>query len=327
MSIDLELRIPKHIIKKEIEDVLIPMGWVVNPKYENCYTWYHMDNYQSIRGVWLYLKYYSSEKKTTTTITTSTSAGRSYEDLFTQNNTLKILKKIYGGYIYNPQTGTRSYITNDIPKLQASEKALGFVYSAFHDNLLKTSIIIEDVPEQILLADSYIAELNKELLRNNMIVPFLVTTLETFLKYTFIRYLETNESARDQVFKKNDKIHFSKLKSLLEGQISISSLETENYNFQNLISANEAFKKYLEIDLFEILNTSKKFNKRIVVLREVITKMLDSRHKFIHEGIIDYKLSRAEMEKYIFCLNSFGELFVDRLLILKNLRIDFKKYI
>lgn len=174
MSIDLELRSPHYITKKELEEIIFPLGWTTDKRYSS-YIWYQTSNFESTRGAWLDFRYVENAqyRKTKTIITSSTNAGRSYEDLEAQNNVLKVLKGHFGGYIYNTQDGTRNYIFNDIPKLLPLEKAIGFVYITFSHNIIRASIIVEEVDERIIKSkDLYIASLDKSLLRNNTVIPF-----------------------------------------------------------------------------------------------------------------------------------------------------------
>ncbi|WP_339801568.1 hypothetical protein MKY19_07070 [Paenibacillus sp. FSL R5-0744] len=327
MSIDLELRSPHYITKKELEDIIFPLGWTIDRRYSS-YIWYQTSNYESTRGAWLNIQYTENAqyRKTKTIISTMTNAGRSYEDLEAQNNALKVLKRHFEGYIYNTQEGTRSYIYNDLPKLLPIEKALGFVYITYSHNIMRASFIVEEVDERIIKSDdSYIASLDKFLLRNNTVIPFLVTSLETLLKYTFIKYIENDDDAIEQIYKKNDKIHFSKLRGLLSGQITMAEIEAKEINFQNLSLAHEGYKKYVGIDLFSILNKHLEYEGSSFSLREVLSEIIEMRHEFIHEGVLNTKLGSTIMNKYIFFMKQFGIKFIEEFNHKKNLRLDLEK--
>jgi len=327
MSIDLELRSPHYITKKELENIIFPLGWTIDRRY-NAYIWYQTSNYESIRGAWLNIGYTENTqyRKTKTIIYTMTNSGRSFENLEAQNNVLKVLKRHFGGYIYNTQEGTRSYIYNDLPKLLPIEKALGFVYTTYSHNIMRASFIIEEVDERIISSqDSFFASLDKSLLRNNTVIPFLVTSLETLLKYTFIKYIENDDVAVEQIYKKNDKIHFSKLKGLINGQISLAEIESKEFNFQNLTSAHEGYKKYLGVDLFTILNIDLEYEGVSYSFREVLSEIIQMRHEFIHEGVLNTKLGRAVMNKYIYFMKEFGAKFIEEFNLKKNLRLDLEE--
>ncbi|MDM5279895.1 hypothetical protein QUF95_21045 [Paenibacillus silvae] len=327
MSIDLELRSPHYITKKELEEIIFPLGWTTDKRYSS-YIWYQTSNFESTRGAWLDLRYVENAqyRKTKTIITSSTNAGRSYEDLEAQNNVLKVLKGHFGGYIYNTQDGTRNYIFNDIPKLLPLEKAIGFVYITFSHNIIRASIIVEEVDERIIKSDDlYIASLDKSLLRNNTVIPFLVTSLETLLKYTFIKYIENDDDAIEQIYKKNDRIHYSKLKGLLTGETSMAEIEAKEFNFQNLSSAHEGYKKYIGIDLFSILNKDIEYEGVSLTFRVVLSEIIEMRHEFIHEGVVNTKLGSKKMKKYIYFMKEFGSKFIEEFNYKKNLRLDLEE--
>jgi len=331
MSLDLYLRTKARRTVEEIESVIIPLGWKKSDE-EKSYYWYQTENLESTRGCWLFYSFdVEGEPEGTQLVFHSYSnAGRSYEDLEAQNNVIKLLRKNYGGSLYNPQEGNSSYLTNDIPKLSKAEKACGLVFTHFQENLSRARLVANDNPKgktNLGGFDSYFLTLDTHILRNNMTIPFLVATLESFLKNFFIKYIESHSEIQERLFEKKSKIDYIQLKELLSGNKSIVEVEAEEYTFQNLFSANNAYKKYLEVDIFEILNKKKKYKNSYSIVRTVISELIELRHKIAHTAFIDVGLDKSRVEKYIFYLGLAGDLFAEKFLIEKNFRIDLDEYV
>lgn len=336
MSIDLFLRCKKSPTTKAIEKVIFPLGWE-KQEYFPCskarsYLWFHRENYESTRGCWLFLNKPDEDdpKGTKLVFHAYSNAGRSYEDFEAQNNVIKALKKAYGGSIYNPQEGSQSYLFNDLPKLSSAEKACGFTYVDFQYNLNRASMAVSDISKHAIkmmgLGDWY-GSLDAGVIRNNTLLPFLIASIESFLKEFFIAYLETHPNVQEKIYEKKSKLEYSELKQLLSGEKTLAELEADNYTFQNLYSANNAYENYIDVDIFKVLNKRKRVKNKSRIVRDVIVEILDLRHKIIHAAYIDIGLDRNRMETYIAYARKAGELFVSSFLAEKRFRIDLEEYV
>lgn len=336
MSIDLYLRCKRSPSTKAVEKIIFPLGWEKQEyspgSRERSYQWFHRENYESTRGCWLFL-YKPGEdvpKGTKLVFHAYSNAGRSHEDYEAQNAVIKALRKAFGGSIYNPQEGKQSYLENDIPKLAPSEKACGFTYIGFQHNLNRASMAISDISEQtqkMMNLGEWYATLDVGILRNNTLLPFLIASLESFLKEFFIAYLETHADVQEKIYNKKSKIEYSELKKLLSGEKTLAELEADNYTFQNLYSANNAYKNYIDVDIFMILDKRKKVGNKSRIVRDVVIEMLELRHRIIHAAFIDISLDRIKMESYVAYTRKAGELFADAFLSEKNFRIDLEEYV
>jgi len=337
VSIDLYLRCKKEPSIPEIEEVILPLGWAPmeygEGRHEAVYRWFHREKFESLRGAWLYVSRSEEDgpKGTKTVFHAYSKAGRSYEDIQAKNDVVKALRKSFGGSPYNPQEGNCSYLINDWPLLTAGEKACGYVYITFQDNLYSVSCLATEFPEITEERSEWVrcSGIHEEgALINNVALPFLVSSLESFLREFFVAYLEWHPEVQETIYnKKNAKIEFSELKLLLSGDKTLAEIEADNYTFQNLNSANQAYKQYIDVDIFRILNKRKKVGDSRRIVREVILEMLELRHKIIHTAFIDYRLDKTRLDTYVGYTRKAGELFVSTFLTEKHFRIDIGEYV
>lgn len=336
MSVDLYFRCKAKPTLEKVETVIFPLGWRKQEYFtgykEPSYLWFHQENYESTRGCWLFVNKPDSgdPKGTRIVFHAYSNAGRSYEDLEAQNQVIRSLRKVFGGSLYNPQEGNSSYLYNDLPRLRPSEKACGFVYINYQQNLGRASLIVADVSEKakkMKQLDEWTITWDKGILKNNTTLPFLVSCLESFLREFFVAYVETHPDIKERIYEKTAKIEYRQLRDLLSGKKTLAELEAENYTFQNLYSAHAAYKAYIGVDIFDILNKRRRVGKTSRIVRDVIQEILELRHKIVHTAFLDIDLNKERMDTYIGYLRKAGQLFVNKFLAEKNFRIDLEEYV
>jgi len=328
MSVDLKILIDDYIDRRDIEEIIFSMGYTKEEKYEGTYLWYN-DDFVSTRGCWFSFGYdeavlYENEDSVVKTVCcTSTNAGRSFDDFQIQLDTIKKVEETFGGIVYTD--GELGYFENDLPKLTRTDIACGYSYLTFERNLAMAEQLIEEIDYRVLkykeLGIPPIFE--KNFLRNNTLIPFLVSIMESFLKSFLHNYIRTNKEAENLIFKKKDKLPYSVVKELLNKEKTIIEIEIDNYSFQNFNSANKAYTHFIKIDLFkEILLTKIVVDGQELSMISILSELLDKRHKIIHEAELDYTLTKSQMEKYFNCLvllkGTFKKVFKDK----RNMRID-----
>lgn len=105
----------------------------------------------------------------------------------------------------------------------------------------------------------------------------------------------------------------------------MAEIEAKEFNFQNLSSAHEGYKKYIGIDLFSILNKDIEYEGVSLTFRGVLSEIIEIRHEFIHEGVLNTKLGSKKMKKYIYFMKEFGSKFIEEFNYKKNLRLDLEE--
>lgn len=161
----------------------------------------------------------------------------------------------------------------------------------------------------------------------NYAIVILVSAMETFLKDAFIFLVNNNKKLLNNIFQSEKKIEFKKVSYLLNKKLTIGEiLADEDYNFQNLYSINKAYKWLCNIDIFKIIESTKRHKEscphcgEIVKIhgnpQKTIKEIINLRHKIIHNSYI----KKGLIKKYPNLANTIN-IFIThlcRMLIMKN---------
>lgn len=336
MSVDLFLYCKKTPSKAAIEKVILPLGFRQKSvgKKHSWYFWFEEGNLASTRGCWLeWYKYQAGEEAprgTKTIFVATTYAGRSYEDFDMQNKVIRELRNRFGGSVYNTDDGRYSYLENDIPKLRYPEKRCGFVYLNMQQLMWRLADIPCEVPAEKRtgpLEEHGLMSIHPDIIRNNLLLPFPVSSLESFLRDLFVAFVDSNPNLSERIYQRQGKLEYAALRDLLEGKMSLAEHEANNYSFQNLESANVAFQRYIGVNLFNVWGKRKKFSGKFYAVREVLQELLNLRHRIIHDAYIEPNLGRNGTIRYIRFVEYAVALLARHLEEEKNFRIDLEKYL
>ncbi|WJN45332.1 hypothetical protein QUH71_02285 [Priestia aryabhattai] len=344
MGIRLELWIDDYIDEEEIKFLVYDLGFK-DSEGENVYLWYKSERFESLKGCGFafgydiekgengfvdFLGFSENTRNVKTLCSSQTFAGRSYEDLEMQNEVIRKLQDKFGGVIYSSTNGKSEFVRNYITKLTPKEKGCGVAYQNFQNNIGKAMDLIHDVDEDVI-NNSFLAERDRSLLSNNILIPFMVTVLETFLKKFFKNFLTTDknafEKAKKYVRDNEGSFKYHILKRLKTGKISVVEVVMRQYSFQNMDSVKEAYNEYLNFNIFRILNKRVIYKGKFISIREIFYELIKSRHKIIHEADIDTTLVKEKLDKYLFFLVVFGEEFIKLFKETKGLRLDIHNYL
>ena len=335
MSVYLYLYSKKPIARDAIERVIYALDFKpIGDSHGRWYWWFDEENYKSVCGCKLIISKPDPNDPSmpigTQNVLYAVVHGlRSYEDVEMQNNVIRRLRSVFGGSVYNDGDGRHSYAKNYIPRLSPAEKRCGLIYGSFLINLGRALFALSDIqPEfnkrQQLLGE--FASFDKGLITNNLVTVFLVSILETFLKDFFIAFVEMHPDLQEKIYEKQSKIDFQTLRALLGKEKTLAEVEAENYTFQNLGSANQAYLNYLKINLYDLWNKKRKFNNRFYKIREAVEELMQLRHKIVHTAYLNPNLDKAEVDKYRKIVESAGSLLAESL-EKKDFRIDLDKYL
>lgn len=313
----LELKLTKKITNPSLEKILFPLGF--KKKSYSKYFWFDEKENTSLSGCYLYYqlpsKAQASKSPIKLTLTSATYGVFSYEDLEMQNRVILELQKVFGGEIYNPTLKNSSIYKNTLTKLKPIEKKLGLTFYTFQKKLKSFDYLFQK--EELENED------NLEI--QSLLIPFLVSLLESFFYEFYISYLEAKPELLEKILieKGRLKLNYFDLKNLLEKEKSLAEMLAEYYNFQNLYSLNYAFRELLNLELLDRWSKKKNDSKSYL---EDIKNLISQRHKIIHnlfsddnstpKNILDYK------QTLILIITDFISL-VEK----KGLRINFSEYL
>lgn len=327
-SLKLCLMIEGGVKLQEVDEILVELGF---DRRFNDLAWYRWSSkYESTLGCEFSIESGESieingNNISKSLLTAVTYRGRSHADLEMQNKVISKLQQKFGGVLCDERGLPTDFIENTLPQLTSTEIACDLEYARFLSNLTRFRRLIEEVDDKLveqyqLVEESAVKEIlstslshDVPLLRNNTLIPFAVASLEDFFKNFLVKNLETNEKARDVIFQNDRKIKYSEIKEILSGEKSLIDMEMDFYNFQNLESVNNVYKKFLKFDIFkEVLQKEMLIEKEKVTVLSVLSELITIRHKVIHEASLDYTLGKKKMNQYASFLSLFGEEFMNK---------------
>lgn len=342
MSVDLHLYCKKTPSKHATEKVIIPLGFQEQEPLARGHHWYYWFEERALastRGCYLSWRrgghpsdWPGSGRETKTVFTATTYAARSYEDVEMQNRVIRELRKTFGGSVYDPQDGRRAFLENDLPRLKYAEKRCGFVFLNMQEALWRLGALPTDPPESEArsggsLEEHGLTDIPRAIVLNNLILPYLVSSLESFLRRFFIAFVDSHPELSERVFERQGKLEYAELRPLLEGKISLAEHEAANYSFQSLESANAAFERYVGINLFRVWGKRRKFAGRFFLVRDVLQQLLDLRHRIVHEAYIAPELGKEATLHYIRFAEFGVQMLADELERSRSFRIDLEKHL
>lgn len=330
------LYIERHLERNEIEEVLNELNFNKIGNEGQFYKWY--DSKYSIFGcsftfrhnqkVSIIDNHQETEKFYKTVCEAITHKPNAPRDRKVQNEVLKSLQKKYGGLVYQPEY-EKSGFFGENTNLSLTEEECTMAYLHFKENLDRGKTLIANVDEKSLSNQyEYISTHDRSLLINNILLPFFVSSLETFIKSFFMRYLNTNQ---DSICKKGwhknkykkDHVGTENIEGILNGKKNIPGVLSGRIKWQDLGKVAHAYKLWLGFDLkTEVLEKEFKFEDNAYKIGAVLGNLIKTRHYLIHEAKLDLTLGKENVEKIWFALQCYGDFFIQGFMNKYNLRID-----
>lgn len=313
MSQTLELRIPnKKIPHKNLVEILLFLGYK-QWQSKNDYIFYEQTDFLSFGAIHLSIQLYKNGIK----IRTDSGGLRNKFDIDKQNETIRTLKKQFWGYVYNdwtPWTYIQWWENKDYTQL---ERACGLAYHKFQLNCMRAMVIGNDAGISMWDADMPLIylQMTKEWNYWNLIIPFLISITEDFLKTFFVRYLQYSQDLNIDKSEKIEK-HFTvwEIIQIANKEKNFSEIIASRYNFQNISDIKKAYKQYLKLNLEWI------WKDNITLLQEIIEK----RHKIIHEAEF-YILTKEQIWTYTECIRSIWKALIEFIEKWDWIRLDFNQ--
>ena len=186
----------------------------------------------------------------------------------------------------------------------------------------------ETSPPRADTVDEYgLSDIPHAIVVNNFILPFLVSSLEAFLRRFFAAYVDSHQELSERVFERQGKIEYAELRPILEGAATLADHEAEKWSFQSLAAASKAYETYVGIKLLRVWNKRKKFEGRYYVVRDVLQELIELRHRIVHDAYIDAALKGDETFRYIRFVEHAVQMFANSLEREKGFRIDLEKHL
>lgn len=262
------------------------------------FMWFGTKDYESFVGVEASVIRASQEDKekykcSEWILHTRTRSSGSYKDKEKQNLTIKSIRKLFGGTFYNDWYGTNTYIKlTDYPKLSAPERGLALMRSNIQNKISSIQYSLSQFPNNIVHTNiesiedesfkDFLKSIEPSLAIYNAMFPFLVSLIEFMLKESFLIMIRYSDDAKEIIEKENLKVPLKDVIKIGSGDLLVEKIIADSFTFQNLGQTNKAYKKYLNLDIANILSPKKKVGNKVFRIYQKIEEIISIRHSIVH---------------------------------------------
>jgi hypothetical protein len=239
-------------------------------------------------------------------IRTRTSMSASTFDQEFQNNTVRAVRKVFGGTFYNDHFGHNRY--NVVPPDRSTPPSRGV--SGRLSRVLEELRSLEEVlPEESVrsigtpqgdITDEndkmgilkFTKQFDSSRVLYNALVPFLVAAIEHIFRDTFEILVKYDKAAQAVLESQSRKVSFADTAALARGELALERIASDGYSFQNLDSIQKAYKEVLSIDIWKAIRRRRKVRMKRPMLSEALKDLIGARHRVVHKIVIDRQLDR-----------------------------------
>ncbi|MDD3144754.1 MAG: hypothetical protein PHV23_01440 [Candidatus Gracilibacteria bacterium] len=318
MSLTIDLIIKKKISYNLLVKTIKDFGFRKNGR--ETYFFYEEKDFLSFSSIELYIHFSDNN----TEIHTRTSGLRYSYDIEKQKEIIKILKNKFGGYIKNDWPLNSWKDVN----YSAIERACGLSYHKFQMSKMRVLRMIHGLKDDIDDEEYFyfISLMDPSSNYINLIIPFLISSLEDFLKTFFIRYLNYSKISKlDNENKIDKRLSYNELIKISNGDLTLGELISEKYNFQNIKNINEAYKEFTGYKFTDIINKKRKVESgKFYNLKNELNRIIELRHTIIHEAEYIH-ITKKELIDIYDVVFKCGEEFVKYIEEKENIKLDLNK--
>ncbi|MEW6353421.1 MAG: hypothetical protein AB1469_03855 [Pseudomonadota bacterium] len=297
MGYDCHNYFPKGTRATDVEDFLFLLGYKRGEKgpfsgmIGTPYYFYKDDDYKYITGIYSEL-YRDKEAKDQLVFWTRTTIWRSKFDSDFHNYTIRQLRNRFGGYFVSDY-GKNRYFQYDGPVREKAEAGVYKAFSYFHSNVSRAkhffsfANLLDDEKHKIQGVDFMDAH-NPRILSANVLVPFVVSSVEDFLRSTYIALLRYS-SNREKVVQ-NARLQGAEILAIDQGELTVPEAIAKWMSFQDLNKINNAFKELnVKYDIHGILQ--RPYGRRRESFWSLLDRLIKQRHVLIHRAELntDYR--------------------------------------
>ncbi|MEM6338811.1 MAG: hypothetical protein AAF673_02660 [Pseudomonadota bacterium] len=292
------------------------------------FMWIGFDNYESFSGVEATIYKVDSDtrkehKCSEWILHTRTRAGCSRIDLKRQNDIIKKARGLFQGSFYNDWYGRNRYTNlDDYENLSAPERGLYLMYEHIHQKIDSIRSCLHDYEHPVMktiysMPDNgfrrTIERHDPSIVLFNSLLPFLVSLIEFMFETIFIILVKYDSRAQEIIKKENIKVPIRDVIDVSKSNLTVESIISRQYTFQNLLHVNKAFKKYLDIDIYYILSRKRKVGNRYFRLKDKLEEVIERRHDMIHHFSFDPTLRRNEFFELLGVVSKSIEILITHL--------------
>ena len=304
MSYCSENRLPLEISKCRLFEIIELLGFQkkkgsIKSKGEiGAYFWSGNDENISFVGIELYV--YKLDD--CFSVQTRTRAGRSYWDLQKQNETISLLRSLFGGS-FNTDEGEGRYLNIEKSEPTKIESSLYVDRWIFNNAMIKAKVYLNmrnltgDIARETPTGISWLDDINPRVLSNNILLPYMIGCWESYFRNSFISIVKYVDNASPAALKKCN-ITASDYMKIIHGETSLAYVLADSLSFQRPSVISQNFKSLdLQIDIAARLK--KPYHGRKKTLFDSITGIIEKRDVIVHVGKTDTSIFDRQIHSII----------------------------
>lgn len=284
--------IPKGTPRKDVEQFMRYLGYEklekekLTGRRSTPFSYYRDKDYRHITGVYSEV---APDGHGGVMVWTRTTIWRSETDREVHNHTIKELRKRFGGHFVTDY-GKNRYFRDDAPYIEKAEGGCYEAYSRFRGNLVRMRVFTTNRPfdkdDWYPIAEiDFIDSMNPKIIATNLIVPFLVSIVEDFLRSSYVALLKYSDR-REQTFGKA-RVGATELMSISADEMTVEDAVARRRSFQDLRKAQAAFKELdAKIDIHGSL--ARPIEGQDERPYDAIVRLIQHRHDLIHGANLNY---------------------------------------
>lgn len=303
MGCDCTNYFPKGTRDSEVEEFLLLLGFNRGKKGPFSGTmgkpfYYDKDDdYRHITGLYVEL-YRSEEDPTELKLWTRTTIWRSKFDSELHNNTVRQLKKRFGGHFISDE-GRNRYFKFDGLVREKAEAGAYKAFSFFNSNVQRARHVIafanllDDTGYKIQGIDFMDAH-NPRIITANIVVPFLVSSIEDYFRTLYIALLRYSDN-REKVIQ-NARLQGAELAAIDRGEITVTEAVAKWMSFQDMQKVSGAYKELnAKYDLYGFLR--KPYGRYKQSFWDHLNRLIAQRHDLIHRAEIATEYTPSHLKR------------------------------
>lgn len=237
---------------------------------------------------------------------TRTSISASSFDKKFQNETVRAVRKAFGGTFYNDHLGHNRYTVVEPTKSTPASRGINGVLTRVADALdclehalPEESIKVLGTPSGDITEENdktgilrFAKQFDTSRVVYNALLPFLVAAVEHIFLETFEILLKYDDGTQAILATQSRKLSFGEASALMRGDLTLERVASDWYSFQNLASVQKAYKEVLGIDIWKAIRKRRKVHKKRPMLSEALDGLIGARHGVVHHFSLDRNLDR-----------------------------------
>lgn len=246
-----------------------------------CYWWFDEADYRSWSGVELSVHH----RDGAVVVETRTPIARSYFDLVHQNETIRLLRRHFGGHFLTDE-GRGRYLQPDSDPPTPAASGCHLAFQRFGTNLTSCRVYLHarnfGTPKRHKPTGVYVMDsMDPWLISTNLLLPYLVAVAEDYWKSTFVALLRYSD--RKAAVLKASRLTHDSLAAISEGRRSVEEAVAEALPFQRVSAVCRHFVALdPKLDFAAVLRGP--YRRRKESLFVSLEQMTELRHEVVHRA-------------------------------------------